>query len=147
MNSQFFAPNPPFEFTSFVDDRGAPLLPDEIMQTFQERGQRVQKLVLPRTVEAARAHFGCPTLNGAELEDDGGDGSAATHWEERIFDGELMDASSAQGGKAVLTDLTLAFLEDTGWCAVHLFSKLNIYFFKIKYNFFFSNFNLIFFQN
>ena len=30
-------------------------------------------------------HFGCDTLAGAELEDDGGPGSAYAHWEERIF--------------------------------------------------------------
>ena len=44
-----------------------------------------QLLVTPRVVREVRSHFGCPTLEGAELEDQGGDGTALTHWEKRIF--------------------------------------------------------------
>jgi leishmanolysin-like peptidase len=42
-------------------------------------------MVTPRVVEEVRAHFGCPTLEGAELEDQGGDGTSLTHWEKRLF--------------------------------------------------------------
>ena len=44
-----------------------------------------QLLVTPRVVREVRSHFGCATLEGAELEDQGGDGTALTHWEKRIF--------------------------------------------------------------
>lgn len=33
----------------------------------------------------ARKHFNCPYLDGAELEDEGGSGTAGSHWESRIF--------------------------------------------------------------
>lgn len=33
-----------------------------------------------------RRHFNCPTLEGAELEDQGIDGTAITHWEKRVFE-------------------------------------------------------------
>ena len=32
----------------------------------------------------ARAHFGCPTLPGLEIENQGGTGTAGSHWEKRI---------------------------------------------------------------
>ena len=33
-----------------------------------------------------RAHFGCPSLEGGELEDQGINGTALTHWEKRVFE-------------------------------------------------------------
>ena len=33
----------------------------------------------------ARDHFGCPTLEGVELENQGGSGTAISHWEKRIL--------------------------------------------------------------
>ena len=67
-------------------------------------------MVTPRVVEEVRNHFGCPDLEGAELEDQvlelehandffsvklifffqGGDGTAMTHWEKRLFQDEAM---------------------------------------------------------
>lgn len=34
----------------------------------------------------AREHFGCDTLDGAELENQGSDGTVFTHWEKRVFE-------------------------------------------------------------
>lgn len=36
--------------------------------------------------EEVRKHFDCPTLEGAELEDQGEDGTILTHWEKRVFE-------------------------------------------------------------
>jgi leishmanolysin-like peptidase len=46
-------------------------------------------MVTPKVVEEARLHFDCPTMEGAELEDQGGDGTALTHWEKRIFQARM----------------------------------------------------------
>jgi hypothetical protein len=43
-------------------------------------------MVLPRVVEEVRRHFGCEDLEGAELEDQGEEGTAMTHWEKRVFE-------------------------------------------------------------
>lgn len=40
----------------------------------------------PQVVHKARAHLGCDKLAGAELEDDGVEGTAGSHWEQRIFE-------------------------------------------------------------
>lgn len=48
---------------------------------------QVTSVVTPRVTSAVREHFQCNTLAGAELEDDGGDGTAGSHWEQRLFEG------------------------------------------------------------
>lgn len=45
-------------------------------------------MVTPRVVQEVRDHFGCDELEGAELEDQGGEGTALTHWEKRILENE-----------------------------------------------------------
>jgi len=71
-------------------------------------------MVTPRVVNEVRRHFDCPTLEGAELEDQGGDGTAFTHWEKRIFQNEAM-TGTVHTAKPVYTRLTFALLEDSGW--------------------------------
>lgn len=46
----------------------------------------IDMLVTPKVVEEARRHFNCSDLEGAELEDQGGEGTALTHWEKRILE-------------------------------------------------------------
>ena len=46
----------------------------------------VQVVVTPRVREEVRKHYGCDSLSGAELEDQGEEGTALTHWEKRLFE-------------------------------------------------------------
>lgn len=48
--------------------------------------REMQMMVTPRVVREARNHFNCSFLEGAELEDQGEDGTALTHWEKRVFE-------------------------------------------------------------
>lgn len=78
------------------------------------RGTRVNKLVSPRTLAIARDHFGCPTLDGVELENQPtGSGCYGSHFEQRLFMYEVMAPVGA--GFSVYSALTLALMEDTGW--------------------------------
>lgn len=43
-------------------------------------------IVTPRVKQEVREHFNCEYLEGAELEDQGEDGTALTHWEKRVFE-------------------------------------------------------------
>ncbi|CCW72155.1 unnamed protein product [Phytomonas sp. Hart1] len=63
----------------------------------------------PKVVEAARAHYGCPTMQYVELEDMGGGGS---HWKMRNAKDDLM--STMKGG-FFYTSITIAAMEDTGF--------------------------------
>ncbi|XP_037082766.1 LOW QUALITY PROTEIN: leishmanolysin-like peptidase [Pollicipes pollicipes] len=73
----------------------------------------IQMVVTPRVVEEVRRHFNCPELEGAELEDQGEEGTALTHWEKRLFENEAMTGTHTQN--PVYSRLTLALMEDTGW--------------------------------
>ncbi|CAG9120033.1 unnamed protein product [Plutella xylostella] len=70
-------------------------------------------VVTPRVVREVRQHFNCSELEGAELEDQGGDGTALTHWEKRLFENEAMTGTHTQN--SVFSRLTFALMEDTGW--------------------------------
>uniref|UniRef100_A0A8C7I5N3 Leishmanolysin-like peptidase n=1 Tax=Oncorhynchus kisutch TaxID=8019 RepID=A0A8C7I5N3_ONCKI len=73
----------------------------------------VHLLVTPRVVEEARRHFGCPILEGMELENQGGMGTELNHWEKRLLENEAMTGSHTHN--RVFSRLTLAIMEDTGW--------------------------------
>jgi len=68
--------------------------------------------VAPLT-ERLRAHFNCPTLEGAYLENQGGSGSFGAHFERRIFFNEFMTANDIRDPR--FSEFTLALLEGTGW--------------------------------
>lgn len=70
-------------------------------------------MVTPRVVEETRRHFNCPYLEGAEVEDQGEDGTRLTHWEKRLFENEAMTGTHTQN--PVYSRITLALMEDTGW--------------------------------
>jgi len=50
----------------------------------------VQLLVTPNVIEQAMAHYNCSTLRGVEVENQGGPGTATSHWEQRILGVTLM---------------------------------------------------------
>ncbi|CAL4093643.1 unnamed protein product, partial [Meganyctiphanes norvegica] len=75
--------------------------------------KEINMVVTPRVVEEVRKHFDCPHLEGAELEDQGHEGTALTHWEKRIFENEAMTGTHTQN--PVYSRITLALMEDTGW--------------------------------
>lgn len=95
---------------------------DKIIKTVQRpnwlvRGGHVTRtmhmIVTPRVVEEVRKHFNCPDLEGAELEDQGEEGTALTHWEKRAFENEAMTGTHTHN--PIISRLTLALMEDTGW--------------------------------
>eukprot|EP01062_Namystynia_karyoxenos_P031898 TRINITY_DN2361_c0_g1_i3.p1 TRINITY_DN2361_c0_g1~~TRINITY_DN2361_c0_g1_i3.p1 ORF type:complete len:1071 (+),score=238.00 TRINITY_DN2361_c0_g1_i3:117-3215(+) len=85
------------------------------MQQFAERGQTgVNKLTSDRVLDSVRGYSGCATLNGAELEQEGGEGTAASHWEKRVFGNEGMTGITLGWHEQEFGATTLALLEDTG---------------------------------
>ena len=56
-----------------------------LMFLFSTASKTIQ-IVFIKQQEEVRLHFGCPTLEGAELEDQGEDGTLLTHWEKRVFE-------------------------------------------------------------
>ncbi|KAI0241970.1 Leishmanolysin-like peptidase [Lamellibrachia satsuma] len=77
----------------------------------------VTMFVMPTLIREARRHFGCDTLEGAELENQGSAGSKLSHWEKRVFGNEAMTSTFTQ--YPVFSRMTLALMEDTGWYKVN----------------------------
>eukprot|EP00854_Cymbomonas_tetramitiformis_P003386 gene3386-4262_t len=75
----------------------------------------VYHLVTPAVRDAARRHFGCDDLAGAELENQPTSAGRllGSHWEMRLFNGEVMNPAFFV--TPFISEVTLAFFEDSGW--------------------------------
>ena len=68
----------------------------------------------PKVLEVAKKYFNCPTIKGVPLEDAGGKGTVGSHWEARILLGDYMNGG-IYTPEQVISEFTLALLEDTGY--------------------------------
>ena len=67
-------------------------------------------------MEWGKKHFGCEALEGVELEDDGGSGTAGSHWQMRsLLNDYMVGINIHTMYPTVKSVFTLALLEDTGW--------------------------------
>jgi len=60
-----------------------------------------------------RKHYGCSSLPGVYMENDGGSGTAGSHFERKIFLYETMCSGGIYGRR--VSEFSLAFLEGSGW--------------------------------
>ena len=74
----------------------------------------------PKVIQKAKMHFNCENIKGVELENQGGDGSAGSHWEARYMLGDLM--ISTDYPEVTISDITLAYFEDTGFYKVNYYT-------------------------
>ena len=76
------------------------------------------KLKTSNVLAKAQAHFGCSTLDGVEVEDQGGNGNWGSHWEKRIFGNEFITAQTSEI-ESIVSQISLAAFEDMGWWGVN----------------------------
>lgn len=118
-------------FPWFRDDLGLPRTPRDsegfppysggsytasdstVLEETLDDGTLKHYLVLPRVLSAAREHYGCPGLDKVPLEEQGGDGSAFSHWEAHYAHTEAMTPQVSAVSR--VSAMTLALLEDSGW--------------------------------
>ena len=67
-----------------------------------------------KVLKIARDYFDCPDLDGVALEDYGGTGTVGSHWEARVLLGDYMNGY-IHTEEQVISEFTLALLEDTGY--------------------------------
>ena len=84
------------------------------VNSFFIRGKIRNLIVTPTVKEVAKKYYNCSNIMGVELEDQGGTGSASSHWEQRILLGDYMGAVIYQE-EMTISEITLALLEDSGW--------------------------------
>lgn len=105
-----------------VDGTTSPrIFPDEntVQLSTSSQGRLYYDLVTPRIRTVARNQFDCQTLRGARLENNPtGASCTGAHFDERIFYSELMGPIFS-GTTDILSPLTLALLEDSGWYKVY----------------------------
>ena len=68
----------------------------------------------PNLIKVAKKYFNCSNIDGIELENDGDSGTVGSHWEARILLGEYM-CGYIRIEEEVISEFTLAYLEDTGY--------------------------------
>ena len=78
-------------------------------------------IISSKVVEVAKKYYNCPDLDGVELEESGGEGTAGSHWEARILLGDYMNGY-AYTEEMVVSEFTLAALEDSGYYKANYFT-------------------------
>ena len=77
-------------------------------------------IISKNVVTQAQKHFDCNSLIGVPLENQGGTGSAGSHWESRYMLGDYM--VSTDFPDSAISDITLALFEDSGFYKVNYYS-------------------------
>lgn len=75
-------------------------------------------IILPNLLDYAKRYFNCPSLPGIPLENEGGEGSATSHWDKVFLPNEYMNPTIENPG--VISDFTLKLLESTNWYTVNI---------------------------
>jgi hypothetical protein len=107
-------------FPYFIDFNGKKIPLAETITSEVINGKTRTLLKSPKVLEKARKHFGCNTLNGIELEDQGGSGTAGSHWEARSMLADYMIGISY--GEVFISEMSLALFEDSGWYTVNYYT-------------------------
>ncbi len=78
-------------FTQFINPATGKVLPiEQVVENTTIRGFNTTIIKTPKLVEVARKHFGCPTIKGVELENQGGTSSLGSHFERTILMNEVL---------------------------------------------------------
>ncbi|EGR26889.1 leishmanolysin family protein, putative [Ichthyophthirius multifiliis] len=83
---------------------------------FRTRGVDRMFLRTPHVLAFAKKYYSCENLPGMPLEDQGGSGSAGSHWEQTAIADEYMNASNSPT-QAYFSAFTTSLLRDTGFYA------------------------------
>ena len=74
----------------------------------------------PKVLDAAKKHFKSGSLSGVQLEDQGDTGSVEAHWEARYMLSDYIIYTDYLD--LVISDITLALFEDSGFYKVNYYS-------------------------
>ncbi|EAR98422.1 leishmanolysin family protein (macronuclear) [Tetrahymena thermophila SB210] len=102
------------DIANWVDANKKPHVNPTVQQTV--RGMKTTFVKTPNVLEFAKKYYGCSTIPGMPLENQGGSGSSGSHWETTIIQDELMNASISPT-IPIFTGFTAALLRDTGFYA------------------------------
>jgi len=104
-------------YQDWVDENFNSLGPNNIIGRGFTHGKPYSYLKTSKVLEKAREHFNCPSLNGVPLEYNGGEGTAGAHWSKKYMNTDYMIGDSY--GENLISEITLAMFEDSGWYKVN----------------------------
>ena len=103
-------------FSSFPGQLSNTILIEKEARTNKEK----YKIKTPKVLEFAKKYFNCDKITGVELENKEGNINPS-HWEARILLGEYMN-SEPYTTEQVISEFTLALLEDSGWYKINYYT-------------------------
>lgn len=80
-------------------------------------GNQMNFIITPKVRELAEKHFNCPGAIGVPLENKGSGGTKDGHWNRKAMNGDYMIGKSF--GENLISEITLALFEDSGWYKVN----------------------------
>lgn len=95
----------------FIDDNAKTRIGH--MKSVKISGNTRTVIDVPPLTDKLRSFYGCSTLQGAVLENGGGSGTSASHFERKFFVYEAMSSGSIAGRR--ISEFSLALLEGSGW--------------------------------
>lgn len=107
-------------FEYYVDSNYKYIGIDTVIKNSTVNEMPKQVIATPKVVSTAQNHFGCSALQGVEIEDQGGSGTAGSHWESRVMLGDFMIGESYP--ENVISEISLALFEDSGWYKVNYYT-------------------------
>jgi len=102
-----------YAYPYFIDENGKALKGH--VKSVKFGGKTRTVLDLPPLTSRLRKFFGCSSIPGGLLENDGGDATASSHFERRFFLYDLMTSGLINGHR--ISEFSLALLEGSGWYA------------------------------
>ena len=108
-----------FHYDSFQYFPGG--LENTIKKQADSRGINRTYIITPKVMELAKKYYNCDYIIGLELEDQDENENPGSHWESRILLGEIMN-SEQYNPEIVLSEFTLALLEDSSWYKVNYYT-------------------------
>lgn len=104
----------------FIDSNGQSMPMESIMRNATINGLERSFIITPKVMEVAKKYFNCSNIIGVELENQGGIGTAMSHWEARVMLTDYMIGVSYD--EMTISEITLAFFEDSGWYQANYFT-------------------------
>lgn len=107
-------------FEYFRDSSGNRIPLNKIMDSSIVNGLPRRRIITPKVIDAAKKHYNCDSIDGVELENQGGQGTSGSHWEARIMLTDYMIGQSYDD--VTISEITLALYEDSGWYKVNYYT-------------------------
>lgn len=101
-------------FDKFIDNKGDTIPLNQVVKI--DKLTNIKKVISPKVLKTAKNYFNCDTIDGIPIENYFTSIYETIFWEDRYMRTDLMTAD--KNNQKVLSEITLALFEDSGWYIV-----------------------------